>query len=256
VTVASIATSMEMTMRRFAKLARSLVLSALAAGVISVAAPCQAQEVDAPTPPDTGDGRGSLVAPSAWLVLNAPMQKEVALKVYGFYIGDLNTPVAQFDVPIRLAKFLTVTPSYMFYSVPASGLDKLPLQPGHFTNSYDEQQFRIDGTVGFAVHKFEISVRNMYVRRFRPNPASDINRYRGRVAIAYPLAVQGHVVKPFASYETYYERAGGWNRDRIWSGVTVPIDKRLSVQPSYLWERSDGSKDVHYLLLGLIVNAR
>jgi hypothetical protein len=245
-----------MIMRRFAKLARSLALSALAAGVISMAGPCAAQEVDAPTPPDTGDGRGSLVAPSAWLVLNAPVQKQIALKFYGFYIGGLNTPVAQFDVPIRLAKFLTVTPSYMFYSVPASGLDKLPLQPAHFTDSYDEQQFRIDGTVGFAVRKLEISVRNMYVRRFRPNPASDINRYRGRVAIAYPLSVQGRVVKPFASYETYYERAGGWNRDRIWSGVTVPIDKRLSVQPSYLWERSDGSRDIHYLLLGLIVNAR
>jgi hypothetical protein len=256
VTVASIATSVEMIMQRFAKLARSLALSALAACVISMGAPCAAQEVDAPTPPDTGDGRGSLVAPSAWLVLNAPVQKQVALKLYGFYIGDLNTPVAQFDVPVRLTKFLTVTPSYMFYSVPASGLDKLPLQPGHFTNSYDEQQFRIDGTVGFAVHKFEISVRNMYVRRFRPTPANDINRYRGRLAIAYPVAVHGRVLKPFASYEAYYERNGGWNRHRVWSGVTLPVNKRLSVQPSYLWETSDGSRDIHYLLLGLIVNAR
>ena len=243
-------------MREFRTCARSLVLSALAACVISTGGPCAAQEVDAPTPPDTGDGRGSLFAPSAWLVLNTPIQKQVALKLYGFYIGGLNTPVAQFDVPIRLAKFLTVTPSYMYYAVPASGLNKLPPQPGHFTDSYDEQQFRIDGTVGFAVRKLEISVRNMYVRRFRPDGLDDVNRYRGRISVAHPVAVHGRTWKPFASYETYYERQGGWNRDRVWTGVTVPLKRRVLIQPSYMYETSTGSRDVHYLLFGLIVNTR
>jgi len=260
VTVAAIATSVEMIMRRFAKLARSLALSALAAGVISVAAPCAAQEADPPTSPDVGGGpgssRGSLFAPSAWLVLNTPVQKDLAFKAYGFYIGALQTPVVQLDLPIRTTKFLTITPSYMYYSVPASGLDKLPLQPGDFTDSYGEHQLRVDGTAGFAFGKLEISVRNMYVRRFRPTPANGINRYRGRVAVAYPLAVHGHPLKPFASYETFYERIGGWNRTRLWSGVTVPVNKRLAVQPSYLWESSDGSRNIHYLLLGLSVNTR
>ena len=36
-----------------------------------------------------GDGRGSLFAPSAWLVLNTPVQKQIDLKLYGFYIGEL-----------------------------------------------------------------------------------------------------------------------------------------------------------------------
>jgi Protein of unknown function (DUF2490) len=268
VTVASIATSVEMNMRRFAKLARSLALSALAACVISMATPCAAQEeggVDAPTPPDTPDtghgpntdnGRGSLFAPSAWLVLNTPVQKDIAFKAYGFYIGALQVPVVQLDLPIRTTKFLTITPSYMYYSVPASGLDKLPPQPGSFADSYGEHQFRVDGTVAFAFRKLEISVRNMYVRRFRPSPASGINRYRGRVAVAYPLAVHGHAMKPFASYETFYEHIGGWNRTRLWSGMTLPVNKRLAVQPSYLWESSDGSRNIHYLLLGLSVNTR
>jgi len=252
-------------MRRFEKLARFLALSALAASVISMAAPCAAQEeggVDAPTSPDTGngpntgDGRGSLFAPSSWLVLNTPVQKRVALKLYGFYIGAMDVPVVQLDLPIRTTKFLTITPSYMYYSVPASGLNKLPAQPGHFTDSYEEQQFRIDGTAGFAFGKFEVSVRNMYVRRFRPTPANGIGRYRGRIAVAYPLAVHGHTLKPFASYEAFYERIGGWNRHRLWSGVTLPVNKRVAVQPSFLWETSDGSRNIHYLLLGLIVNTR
>jgi hypothetical protein len=196
------------------------------------------------------------LAPSAWVVLRAPVQKQVALNVTGFYIGELDTPVTQIDVPIRATKFLTVTPSYMYYSVPASGLNKLPPQPGHFTDSYDEQQFRIDGTVAFPVRGFELSARNMYVRRFRPDPVDDVNRYRGRIAIAHPLTVQGRTWKPFASYETFYERTGGWNRDRLWSGVTLPVTRRVFVQPSYLWERTTGSRDVNYALLGLIVNTR
>jgi uncharacterized protein DUF2490 len=184
------------------------------------------------------------------------MQKQLDLKLYGFYIGDLDVPVAQIDLPLRTTKFLTVTPSYMYYTVPASGLNELAPQPRGFTDSYKEHQFRVDGTVAFAVRKFEISGRNMYVRRFRPTPLDDMNRYRGRISIARPLAVHGRIWKPFASYEAFYEPKGGWNRKRIWSGVTLPVNKRVFVQPSYLWERSDGSRDINYLLVGLIVNTR
>ena len=62
--------------------------------------------------------------------------------------------------------------------------------------------------------------------------------------------------KPFASYETFYEQTGGWNRERIWTGVTLPLNKRVFFQPSYMWETSEGSRTVDYLLFGLIVNTR
>jgi Protein of unknown function (DUF2490) len=243
-------------MRGLTTFARDLVRSALVICVISVAAPCAAQEVDPPTLPAAGDGRDALLAPSAWVTLSAPVQKQIGLKFSGFYIGALDTPVVQVDVPIRMAKFLTVTPSYMGYTVPARGLNKLPPRPGSFTDSYDEHQFRVDGTVAFAVRTLEVTARNMYVRRFRPAPADDMNRYRGRIGIAHPLVVQGRIWKPFASYEAFYEPKVGWNRERIWSGVTLPLNKRVFVQPSYMWETSEGSRDVHYVLLGLIVNTR
>ena len=243
-------------MRTFNRFARCLVPAFVVVGLISLVTPCAAQDVDLPTAPAAGDGRGSIFAPSAWAVLSTPVQKPIALKLSGFFIGALDTPVAQVDLPIRLAKFLTVTPSYMGYSVPARGLNKLPPQPGRFTDSYEEHQFRVDGTVAFAVRKFEISARNMYVRRFRPDPVDDMNRYRGRVSVAHPLAIRDRIVKPFASYETFYEPTGGWNRDRIWSGVTLPLNRRVFVQPSYMWETSKGNRDVHYVLFGLIVNTR
>jgi Protein of unknown function (DUF2490) len=247
-------------MRALTRFARYLVPSALVVCLMSLGAPCAAQEnPDAPTlpaVPDLGDGRGALFAPSAWLVLSTPVQKQIDLKLYGFYIGDLSVPVAQVDIPIRTTKFLTVTPSYMYYWVPASGLNELTPEPGGFTDSYKEHQFRVDGTVPFSVRKFEISGRNMYVRRFRPAPANDMNRYRGRISIAHPLTVRGRTCKPFGSYETFYEPNAGWNRYRLWTGVTLPVNKRVLIQPSYLWESAEGNKNIHYVLFGLIVNTR
>ena len=247
-------------MRHFPKRARSLVRSALVACVISSAAPAVAQEVDLPTLPDVGEGRGGLLAPSGWLVLNTPVRKSpvrpVDLKVYGFYIGGMGVPVGQVDVPIRAARFLTITPSYMGYRVPASGLNELTPEPGPFTDSYHEHQFRIDGTVTIPVRKLEVSIRNMYVRRFRPDGADDVNRYRGRIALAHPLTVGGKTLKPFASYEAYYERDAGWNKDRLWTGFTLPITSKVLIQPSYMFEITTGSRDVHYLLFGLIVNTK
>ena len=180
----------------------------------------------------------------------------IDLKLTGFYIGELDVPVGQVDVGIRATKFLTITPSYMYYKAPASGLNKLSPQGG-FTDSYAEQQFRIDGTLTFSIRKLEISARNMYVRRFRPAPLDDADRYRGRLGIAYPVAVAGRNWKPFASWETYYERSGaGWNRDRLWGGVTLPVVKRVLFQPSYMYEKTDGTNDVHYLLFGLLISTR
>jgi Protein of unknown function (DUF2490) len=239
-------------MKGFPRLAAHLVPGLLLIGLASFGRPCRAQEVDAPS----GTGSGSVFAPSGYLEVNVPVQKQVALRLYGFYIGDLKAPVAQVDVPIRATKFLTITPSYMYYSVPASGLNELASRPTKFTDSYEENQFRVDATVAFSVRNFEIYARNMYVRRLRPTPLEDINRYRGRVGVAYPFKVQGRTLKPFASYESFYERTGGWNRDRIWTGVTVPVHKQVMLQPSYLFENSLGSRSINYVLLGLIVNTK
>jgi hypothetical protein len=215
---------------------------------------CVAQEVD--TPGGTR-GAGSVVAPSPWLGLIVPLQNVIDLKLYGFYIGDLDVPSAQVDVAIRTTPFLTITPSYLYYSVPASGLDELANLAGAFSDSYEEHQFRIDGTVTFSIRNFELSARNMYVRRFRPAPTDDGNRYRGRVGIAYPLTVADRFWKPFALYEAYHDvDTGGWNKDRIWTGVTLSLMRRVVVQPSYLWERTDGIKTIHYLLFGVILSTR
>jgi len=231
-----------------------MISSAFACGV------CFAQEVDVPT----GHGSGSIVAPTGWAELIAPVHDRIDLKFYGFYIGEINAPAAQFDATFRVAKFLSITPSYLYYSVPAGGLDQLANHSRGFTRAYREQQFRIDGTVMFAVHKFEISDRNMYVSRFLPTymylgrslPAKEINRYRNRIAVAYPLPVKGHIWKPFASYEAFYDQGSGWSKNRVWTGVTVPLHKHVSFQPSYMFESTQGIQDLHYVMFGLIFSMK
>jgi hypothetical protein len=236
------------------------VPSLLVICLVSLGGPCVAQEVNVPT----GRGSGSIVAPTGWVELIAPVHDRIDLKFYGFYIGEVNAPAAQFDATFRATKFLSITPSYLYYSIPASGLNEVANHSRGFTRRYWEQQFRIDGTVMFSVHKFEISDRNMYVRRFLPTymyvgrslPAKEINRYRNRIAVAYPLPVKGHIWRPFASYEAFYDQGSGWTKNRVWTGVTVPLHKHVSFQPSYMFEATQGIEDLHYLMFGLIFRTK
>jgi hypothetical protein len=241
-------------MQRFTRLLP--YASFLAICLFSLCALSVAQEVDVPS----GRGSGSVGAPSGWAELIAPVQQRIDLKFYGFYIGQLKAPSAQFDATFKATKFLSITPSYLYYSVPASGLDELANRSPGFTHTYQEHQFRIDGTVMFSIHKFEISERNMYVRRILPTymyagrslPEKESNRYRNKIAVAYPIAIKGHIWKPFASYEAFYDQGSGWTKNRAWTGVTVPIAKHVSFQPSYMWEGTNGIKDLHYVMFGLI----
>ena len=244
-------------MQGLATVARHLAPCVLVIALLSVGAPCAAQEGEPPAVEDPRDGRGSLFVPGGFLGVVAPVHERVSVNAYGFFYGEVDVPVAQVDVPIRATRFLTITPSYLYYEVPPSGLDTASQRPVGFTDTFEENQFRIDATVKFSIRAFEISSRSMFVRRFRPT--DEINRYRQRIGIARALPVHGHVWKPFVTYEAFYERSNsGWNRDRVIAGVTLPLVKHVSFQPSYIWEhnRVPGLRDMTYLQFGLIVSTK
>jgi hypothetical protein len=102
----------------------------LAICLLSLGASCVAQEVDVPS----GRGSGSVVVPTGWAELIVPVQQRVDLKLYSFYIGEVGAPTAQADVTVRGTKFLSITPSYLYYSVPASGLNQLANLSRGFTS--------------------------------------------------------------------------------------------------------------------------
>ena len=240
-------------MQGFTRFALHRVPSFVVICLVSLGGRCAAQEIEVPTGPHDP---GYVVAPTGYLELIVPLQDRIGLRLYGFYAGELKAPGAQLDVPIRTTKFLTITPSYLYIAVPVSGLNTVvSKQPARFTHGYEENQFRIDATVKFSIHKFEVFERNMYVRRFRPT--DEINRYRNRIGLTYPLTVGGHISKAFAFYEAYYEgQNGGWNRNRVWGGITVFLEKHVSFQPSYIFESTQKLKDIHYLVFALIFNVK
>jgi hypothetical protein len=199
-------------MKSFATLARHLVRSALIVCAISLAAPGAAQdpEVDVPETPPPGEERGTLFVPGVWLGVMTPLRDRVSLNVYGFYYGEVDVPVAQVDLVFRPWKFLSITPSYLYYEVPPSGLSKAATRPASFSDTFEEDQFRIDATLYFSLRQLEIHGRTMYVRRFRPT--DELDRYRYRIGIAHPFSVKGDTWKPFSTFERFYESGtGGWN---------------------------------------------
>ena len=160
--------------------------------------------------PDAGDGRGSLFVPGGFLGVVAPVHDRVSVNLYGFYYGEVDAPVAQVDVPIRTTRFLTITPSYLYYEVPPSGLDTASQRPAGFTDTFEENQFRIDATVKFSVRAFEISSRSMFVRTVpsdrRHQPLSPANRDRASPRGA--MATSGNRSRPMKP-STSAAMAGG-----------------------------------------------
>ena len=75
----------------------SLVICLLSFGTLSFA-----QEVDVPS------GRGSGLGSCAHGLgrVDCSVQQRIDLKFYGFYIGELKAPPAQFDATFRATKFL------------------------------------------------------------------------------------------------------------------------------------------------------
>src|ERR1700721_1367704 len=116
-------------MRGFTKVVLHLLPIFLVLWLVFLGGRCIAQEVDVPT----GRGGGSVVAPTGWAELIAPVQQRIDLKFYGFYIGELKAPSAQFDATFRATRFLSITPSYLYYSVPRDGPNDLAIHPRAFT---------------------------------------------------------------------------------------------------------------------------
>jgi hypothetical protein len=245
-------------MQRFTRLALDLVPGFLVIGLISLGGPCVAQEPDGPGA--GGRKAGSVFAPSGYAGLIVPLQQRIGLRLYGWYIGKLKAPGVTAEFPIRTTRFLTITPGYQYMQMPPSGIDNYVEQPGGFTETYREHQFRLDGTFKFSIHQLEITDRNMYVRRFRPAwVGDDINRYRNRIGIAYPVPVMGQIWKPFASFEAFFDEGrSGSVKNRVWVGVNLPLQQQVVFQPGYIWEnnRVPGVRDVKYLLFALIVSPR
>jgi uncharacterized protein DUF2490 len=236
--------------------------------LVSHSVPCGAQDVEQPpgpsparTIPSPPAGRNSLFTPAGYAEFILPPKPvglgvPVGVRFYGFWVGALNAPIVLFETPIQPAKFLTITPGFQYLRVPDEELGQMTTVPTVFRQSYVENQARIDATVKYVVGHLEIGERNMYVRRFVPAwSGADVNRYRNRLMLTQSVPVNGSVWKPYVSYEAFHDNHHrGWVRYRFWSGITLPFEKRVSFQPSFVHDdnRTKGIRDISYLMFALI----
>jgi hypothetical protein len=93
----------------------------------------RAQEVEG-----NGKGAGALFSPADYLEISTPLTGHVATNVYGFYVGNLQAGIALIEVPAKLLNHVTVTPSYLFINVAASGLALLTQEPENTPFMFDE----------------------------------------------------------------------------------------------------------------------
>src|SRR3984893_10484062 len=136
---------------------RRLAPRVMTIALVSLGMPCVAQDVEQPNAPSSAGavpvappvGRNSLFTPAVYVEVFVP-PAPVGLRVYGFFIGEVRTPVALFEVPLRAASFLTITAGYQYLGVPQSDVGKMTTVPMDFSQSYVENQARLDATVKFT----------------------------------------------------------------------------------------------------------
>jgi Protein of unknown function (DUF2490) len=225
------------------RLLNCCILLSFVAPFISVAV---AQEVEA-----NGTNSGAIFSPADYIELITPVTRRVTVNTYGLYAGNAHVSLALLEVPITVQKHFVITPSYQFVNVPPVGFSLLTNQTAY--QSYHENQFRIAGTAVTSWHGLTLSDRNMYARRF--TPTSEINRYRNRIYAGHPLSFGSYRVNPFIFDEVYHDFApGNWLR-RNWGVVAVdmPINRRLTFQPSYIRQDDQYFRSVNFLGLALII---
>lgn len=208
--------------------------------------PVAAQEVEG-----SGKSGAALFSPADYIELSTPLANRIAVNTYGFYLGNLRAGVALVEVPLSVQKHFSLTPSYLYINVPASGLSLLTGEPA--SAAYHENQFRLAGTFVATIRHFTISDRNMYVRRY--TATGDVNRYRNKIYLAHPLSFGSYKVTPFVFDELYHDfLPGKWLR-RNWAvaAVDMPINRHLTFQPSYIRQDDQFLRSVNFLGVGLII---
>ncbi len=171
--------------------------------------------------------------------------------MYGFYLGNVRVSIPLLEVPINVQKHFTITPSYLFVSVPPSTLTLLSGLP--IVSTYRENQFRIAGTLFTNYHHFTFSERNMYVRRF--TPFGQVNRYRNRFYGSRSISFGSYKVNAFAFDEVYHDFAPhNWvRRNWIAAGFDMPINQHLTFQPSYIRQNDLLLRNINFLGIGVII---
>lgn len=119
-----------------------------------------------------------------------------------------------------------------------------------------ETRLNFGATLSKTWRDFSFRDRNMFEHRFRSGRI-DANLYRQRFQTSHPLKHKNKLFfSPFISEEGYYDlKAGKWLQNEFFAGITRSINRKTSIDISYI--RFDGKPiDVNGLSLSFKIKLR
>jgi len=160
--------------------------------------------------------------------LSIALNERVSLLAFGaLHFGkdfsDLNEEQIGGGLNFSFNKYFSFSPAYRY-------IKGQPPGRSHVREHRGSLDFNARMPLG---EKFQLSERNRVELRRIDGIIS--GRYRNRLQVERQFRVHEHKVIPYLADEVFYDgRFHIWNRNRIYAGVRVPLNKHFSMDPYYL----------------------
>jgi hypothetical protein len=117
-----------------------------------------------------------------------------------------------------------------------------------------EDRPHLNATLKGKVFGLDVSDRSRLEYRDRENE-KDVWRYRNKVTVKLPVELTGLKLQPYVAEEVFINLdEEGFNRNRLYSGFSVNVSKKVKGDIYYLWQtsKSDGKwNDINVIGTGL-----
>lgn len=170
--------------------------------------------------------------------VSTAISSKTNLNLYGVY-NPFDQIKAIAAIPlIRVNKYVTLSPSCMYVSLPGS-----------------RKEFHILGSaqLAFPLGKHvTLEDRNMWWHRFRESELPDLDFYRNRLRFIYQKSMRDKTLRLFAGNEFFYSfDQGRFSRNRLGFGAGYPLVSWLTAEAVYTWQvdRNLPNRSVAFLTL-------
>jgi len=124
-----------------------------------------------------------------------------------------------------------------------AGYKRVYARPGGDWQTEDRPMF--DVAVKTKVHGFGVVDRSRFEFRFQED-RDCVTRYRNRLNIVSPVTFTPLKIEPYVAEETFLNfDAQGFNQQRFYGGVFLPLHEKIRLDLFYLWKLDKVDGDWH-----------
>lgn len=106
-----------------------------------------------------------------------------------------------------------------------------------------ENRPHLNLTVKGKLFDLDVSSRSRFEYRDRENK-KDVWRYRNKVTLKLPLELTSLKLQPYLADEVFINfDEGDFNRNRLYSGLSLNLSKNIKAEVYYLWQSSESGGD-------------